>query len=273
MQFNFIQTFVAAYGKGYYKIYFGEDTSSEDNLLAKGGQMFGGQEKIAFTATPPVNLVPVTITLGQGRYGGEDTDFYLRCSDVLETELLTESAFRTRGPVTGDTFLIPNGTLCNFTKTDLNEAGGTYNITIDDTIVAASDSFGFGNQISFIVAPPDLLPQANISSYCCIFVQIFLDEYPSETGWNLTCDKNVLYEALPGTYPERYPSIYESFCLFNMTSCEFRLTDSYGDGFNGQYKLGTWGDISGQRFFVDKADFSQFSFNVTHEFDASCPKA
>ena len=251
-----------AYGQGYYEIYYGEDMSDQENLLAQGGQLFGGREKITFIASPPTNLVPVTISLGKGRYGSEDTDFFFDCSDVLETELQTESAFRSRGPVTRDTFLVPNGTACNFIKTDHNEAGGSYNISIGDSIVAASDSIGFGNAVLFIAAPPGLHPPATILTLCCFSVRIDLDEFPLETGWSLSCDNEVLYEALPGTYLEMDDWINENFCVFNMSSCEFHVRDDYGDGFNGTYKVGA---------FLNGEDFDPFSFNITHDFDVFCP--
>jgi hypothetical protein len=150
-----------AYGEGYYEIYYGEDMSNRDNLLAIGGRLFGFQEKVTFTVSPPTTLVPITILFRTGQYGGEDTDLFLSCTGVLETQLLTESAFRA-SKIHSDTFLLPEGTECLFTVTDLQGDGGSYSIYYgEDTtnprnIIAwsTSESIGDGAEVPFSASPP-----------------------------------------------------------------------------------------------------------------------
>jgi hypothetical protein len=111
-----------ANGERHYEIYYGEDMSNRENLLAIGGRLFGFQEKVNFTVSPPTTLVPIAILFRTGQYRGEDTDLFLNCTGVLETQLLTESSFRA-SKIHSDTFLLPEGTEC-FIQGD----GGSYSI-------------------------------------------------------------------------------------------------------------------------------------------------
>jgi hypothetical protein len=94
-----------------------------------------------------------------GRYGGEDTDLFLSCTGVLETQLLTLSSF-TVSKIHSDTFLLPEGTECLFTVRDIQGDGGSYSIyygedtTNPSNLIAWSGSIGDGVEVPFSASPP-----------------------------------------------------------------------------------------------------------------------
>ena len=120
-----------------------------------------------------------------------------------------------------------------------------------------------------------LLPSLLFGQYCeDATIQINLDQYPSETSWEITdTSGNVLF--YHGSYagaPFYQPQVY-TLCL-PVGPLEFTIFDLYGDGLAGSL----WGGQDGSYYVVQCGDtlvdgsFANFGYDSTHAFvSAICP--
>ena len=120
-----------------------------------------------------------------------------------------------------------------------------------------------------------LLPSLLFAQNCeDATIQINLDQYPSETSWEITdTSGNVLF--YHGSYagaPFYQPQVY-TLCL-PVGPLEFTIFDLYGDGLAGSL----WGGQDGSYYVVQCGDtlvdgsFANFGYDSTHAFvSAICP--
>ena len=90
---------------------------------------------------------------------------------------------------------------------------------------------------------PSVSPAPTFSSQVYITVSIQLDEFPVETGWNLTCNNETLRSDPPGTYSSPNATRSWTFPVQEGAQCECIVLDTRNDGIccgdfgNGYYKV------------------------------------
>lgn len=82
-----------------------------------------------------------------------------------------------------------------------------------------------------ISAAPSVSPAPTSSRGAApITVFIQFDEFPSETGWRLTCDGVIQRDVMPGTYAAKLGNVTETVFVEGGADCLFTITDTIGDG-------------------------------------------
>lgn len=102
-----------------------------------------------------------------------------------------------------------------------------------------------------------------------VVIDILLDNFPIETGWNLTCGSNIKANFPPETYFAQNLNIVQSFSISYDEPCTFFIEDTVGDGIccsngQGQYTITILGDDSS----VTSIPTPLLSFNNTGKFGA-----
>ena len=122
-------------GKGFYRVYYGNNTTNSSNILAQGGQLFGSREEVAFTSSPPLPaLVPVTIVLQLDNHANEVAVFF-HCGETIKSEAPLRSFTQDAGGLVSSTFFVEEGAECKFEIRD-----NSY----DDFVNGLCCFFGYG---------------------------------------------------------------------------------------------------------------------------------
>jgi len=120
-----------------------------------------------------------------------------------------------------------------------------------------------------------LIPNLLLAQYCTdAFVIVNLDQYPSETSWQLAdTTGTVLYSGGPYTGAPFYSPQVTMLCLPH-TALEFTIFDLYGDGLAGSL----WGGQDGSYYVVQcgdtlvYGDVANFGYDSSHVFISEpCP--
>ena len=149
------------------------------------------------------------------------------------------------------------------------QSPGSYFVSIcGDTIVSyATPSFTTG-LISSRMIPPCNGPPTPVGPCTPAIVNINLDQFQSETTWDIKDSTGgLLYAGGPYSNAPNYQPQFETVCLptGNLT---FTIYDSYGDGLNGSQ----WGGQNGSYYLMQCGDtlvygnVPNFGTDTTHAF-------
>lgn len=141
------------------------------------------------------------------------------------------------------------------------------------TVEAVSSFSGLPCQraTSMHALPPDTARLPPLS----IFVDITLDSFPLETGWNLTCNGELKEFIPPRSYIDPNTLIQKSYAAKAHDTCTFSIVDTAGDGIcctngAGSFSVGFQNNIMNNRTIVERSD-GQFEAGTSVTFQVLPP--
>lgn len=230
-------------GRGFYRVYYGDDATNPSNLLAQGGQLFRSSERVAFTASPPsATLVPITIVL-QLDLRSYEMSVHFHCGESVISKA-PEFEPDPRALIL-ETFLVEEGADCEFSIRDNTNvpllfdgiccgAGfGFYqlyygdNTTNQESLIAQGSQFHLQDTVHFTAFPNSTVSAAGLVPFKVI---VQLDLFPGHISFSLECGTVVLLD-VPLTFPAPgNPPFERTYFVEEGTECRMTVLDAAGDG-------------------------------------------